>query len=72
MARLTGQKTAEVLARRVEVAIARSPIAALLGPRQCGKSTLAKALAQSLSLTFKLRIILQALQEGFHARNGYR
>ena len=33
--------------RRVEVATARSPITALLGPRQCGKTTLARQFAST-------------------------
>ena len=33
--------------RAVETALARSPVTALLGPRQCGKTTLAKQIAAS-------------------------
>ncbi len=33
---------------RLEAALARSPICALLGPRQCGKTTLAKSLAEGV------------------------
>ena len=33
--------------RRLQTAIARSPITALLGPRQCGKTTLARQLAST-------------------------
>ena len=32
-------------ARQVESALGRSPVVALLGPRQCGKTTLARRLA---------------------------
>ena len=32
--------------RRLQDALASSPVVALLGPRQCGKSTLARALAR--------------------------
>ena len=32
--------------RRIEAAIRRSPVTALLGPRQCGKTTLARQLAE--------------------------
>ena len=38
--------------RRLETAIARSPVAALLGPRQCGKTTLARQLAATRESTF--------------------
>ena len=37
--------------RRLEVAMARSPITALLGPRQCGKTTLARQFAATLETT---------------------
>ena len=33
-------------------AVQRSPITALLGPRQCGKTTLARLFAQSTPTTF--------------------
>lgn len=33
--------------RRLETAAARSPITALLGPRQCGKTTLARQFAST-------------------------
>lgn len=34
------------LARRVETALGRSPVTVLLGPRQCGKTTLARSIAR--------------------------
>lgn len=37
---------------QIEAALARSPITALLGPRQCGKTTLARALAAGQSAAF--------------------
>lgn len=37
---------------QVEVATARSPVTALLGPRQCGKTTLAREFAASREATF--------------------
>lgn len=37
---------------RLNTAIGRSPITALLGPRQCGKTTLARQLAGQHSSTF--------------------
>lgn len=37
---------------RVEAALKRAPIAALLGPRQCGKTTLAQAVARGRKATF--------------------
>ena len=37
---------------QLETAIARSPVAALLGPRQCGKTTLARQLAATRESTF--------------------
>ena len=40
------------LRRRVEAALKRSPVTALLGPRQCGKTTLARAIARDRSATF--------------------
>ena len=36
---------------RLEIALARSPITALLGPRQCGKTTLARIFAASRNAT---------------------
>lgn len=36
---------------RLKKAVARSPITALLGPRQCGKTTLARAFSQSVKST---------------------
>ena len=38
--------------RQLEVATSRSPVTALLGPRQCGKTTLARQLAASRKSTF--------------------
>jgi predicted AAA+ superfamily ATPase len=40
------------LAARVEEALRRSPIVALIGPRQCGKTTLARMLAAGTDATF--------------------
>ena len=37
---------------RIEVATSRSPVVALLGPRQCGKTTLARQLAGTRKSTF--------------------
>lgn len=38
--------------RRLETAVARSPITALLGPRQCGKTTLARRFASTREAAF--------------------
>ena len=38
--------------RRIGLATARSPVTALLGPRQCGKTTLARAFAETREATF--------------------
>ncbi len=38
--------------RQIETALKRSPITALLGPRQCGKTTLAHLLSQKLKTTY--------------------
>ena len=38
--------------KRLETAINRSPVTALLGPRQCGKTTLARQLAEKQQCTF--------------------
>ena len=38
--------------RQIEVATVRSPVTALLGPRQCGKTTLARQLAATRPSTF--------------------
>jgi uncharacterized protein len=37
---------------QLEIAIGRSPVTALLGPRQCGKTTLARQLAEHQKATF--------------------
>ncbi len=37
---------------KIEKAVTRSPITAVLGPRQCGKTTLARAFSQSTNSTF--------------------
>lgn len=37
--------------RQLEIAVARSPVTALLGPRQCGKTTLARAFAATRPAT---------------------
>ena len=37
---------------RLNIAIKRSPVTALLGPRQCGKTTLARALGQNYPATY--------------------
>ena len=37
---------------QLEAALRRSPVTALLGPRQCGKTTLARQLAQEREVTF--------------------
>jgi len=37
---------------RLDTAIGRSPVTALLGPRQCGKTTLAQALGQNNTATY--------------------
>ncbi len=37
---------------QLKIAIQRSPVTALLGPRQCGKTTLARELAQTQTATF--------------------
>lgn len=37
---------------RVEVALRRSPVTSLLGPRQCGKTTLAREIAETRAATF--------------------
>lgn len=37
---------------RIRKAISRSPVTALLGPRQCGKTTLARVYTESVSSTF--------------------
>lgn len=37
---------------RLTIAIKRSPITALLGPRQCGKTTLARMIARELEATY--------------------
>jgi predicted AAA+ superfamily ATPase len=44
--------TRAALLRQVETAIKRSPVTALLGPRQCGKTTLARDIARSRAATF--------------------
>lgn len=38
--------------KKIEKALSRSPITALLGPRQCGKTTLARILAEKKTSTF--------------------
>ena len=38
--------------KRLEIAIRRSPVTALLGPRQCGKTTLARMLCEGRDATF--------------------
>ena len=38
--------------KHLKTAVGRSPITALLGPRQCGKTTLAKAFAEGRGATF--------------------
>ena len=38
--------------KQIETALKRSPITALLGPRQCGKTTLAHLLSQKLKATY--------------------
>lgn len=40
------------LRRRVDEALNRSPVTAILGPRQCGKTTLAREVARSRAATF--------------------
>ena len=40
------------LHRQVEAALKRSPVVALLGPRQCGKTTLARDIARTRDATF--------------------
>ncbi len=40
------------LRRRVEAALNRSPVTAILGPRQCGKTTLAREIARGRAATF--------------------
>lgn len=42
----------EVLAERIRVGLKRSPIVALLGPRQCGKTTLARQIVDGESEQF--------------------
>jgi len=37
---------------RITQAVTRAPITALLGPRQCGKTTLARAFAENKETTF--------------------
>lgn len=44
--------TRSALRRQVETAIGRSPVTALLGPRQCGKTTLARDIARTRASTF--------------------
>jgi uncharacterized protein len=34
------------IANQIKIALGRSPICALLGPRQCGKTTLARRIAE--------------------------
>ena len=38
--------------KQVSTALRRSPITALLGPRQCGKTTLAKSIAKKMRGTY--------------------
>lgn len=38
--------------RRVETALSRAPVTALFGPRQCGKTTLARGIAKERGATF--------------------
>ncbi len=44
--------TRTALHRQVEAAMKRSPVTALLGPRQCGKTTLARDVARTREATF--------------------
>ncbi len=44
--------TRPALHRQVESALKRSPVVALLGPRQCGKTTLAREIARTRAATF--------------------
>ncbi len=44
--------TRPALRLRAEAALGRSPVTALLGPRQCGKTTLARDLARTRASTF--------------------
>lgn len=41
-----------VYLQKIQKALSRSPITALLGPRQCGKTTLARIIAQNQNATF--------------------
>jgi len=44
--------TRTALHRQVQAALKRSPVVALLGPRQCGKTTLARDIARTRAATF--------------------
>ncbi len=44
--------TRTALHRQVQAALKRSPVVALLGPRQCGKTTLARDMARTRDATF--------------------
>ena len=39
----------KIYTKSVQAALERSPIVAILGPRQCGKTTLAKAICDQVS-----------------------
>jgi uncharacterized protein len=44
--------TRPVYLKQLQTAMGRSPITALLGPRQCGKTTLAHAFAKGKNVTY--------------------
>jgi predicted AAA+ superfamily ATPase len=48
---------------RLKTALGRSPVTALLGPRQCGKTTLARQLAEQQKTTFFDLVVLDEIQE---------
>ncbi len=40
------------LTQQIEHALTRNPVVSLIGPRQCGKTTLARAIGKSQEATF--------------------
>ncbi len=44
--------TRNILTQQIEYALARNPVVSLIGPRQCGKTTLARAIGKAQSASF--------------------
>ncbi len=65
----------QILSRKITAALRRSPIVALLGPRQCGKTTIARQLAEaSESIYFDLEdpLHLARLEQPISALDSLR